>query len=140
MWKLIFILSAILLLTPRQKEESLYIIIDDCKYWRIRNYGTHQDQFFLSKERKNNLFISLSHGWIDSSSRLSTEKWTLGEVLEKEAIYSSTLDDEAWYRLNQIINRKVFILKPSDFCSDRRFLHDYDFVFYEIKIHLDGEE
>lgn len=140
MWKLIFILSAILLLTQRQKEESLYIIIDDCKNWRIRTYGTHQDQFFLSKERKNNLFISLGHGWIDPSSRLSTEKCTLGEVLEKEAIYSSTLDDEAWYRLNQIINRKVFILKPSDFCSDRRFLHNHDFVFYQVKIYMDSEE
>jgi hypothetical protein len=140
MWKLILIILTISLFASTQKEDSIYIIVDDCKNWRIRTYGNLSDQFFLSKERKNKLIISLGHGWIEPSAKLTTEKLTFPQILNKEPIYTSTLNDEGWYKLIQVPNRKFYILRYDDFCSERRFLYGFTFVLYEVKIHMDGEE
>lgn len=140
MWKIIFIVSISIFFKYPQKEESIYIIIDDCINWKIRTYGILQDQFFLSKERENNLSISLSHGWIEPSAKLSIEMLTYSQIKNKEPIYTSTLNDESWHKLIQVSDRKFFILRPDDFCSERRFLFDFTFALYEVKIHMDGEE
>ncbi|MFN4000306.1 hypothetical protein [Algoriphagus sp.] len=140
MWKLIFILSAILLFLSPKKEESFYIIVDDCRNWRIGTPGKLQDQFSFYKQTENNRLIIIGHGWIEPSAKLSTEKIAISQIMEKKPIYTSTLDDEAWFRILQDSNRKLFILRPDDFCSGKRFVFNQEFTLYEAIISITRSE
>jgi hypothetical protein len=140
MWKLIYILIIVFIVIPQKKEKYIYIIVDDCKNWRLGPHNNPKDHFFFSKGRANGLLISFNHGWIDPRDKLSTEMLTISQIMNKEPIYTSTLDDEAWHQLLQVPNQRFFILRPDDFCSDKRFIHDFTFVLYEVRINMDREE
>jgi hypothetical protein len=140
MWKLTLIFFWILLFLQPQKEESFYIIVDDCKNWKKMPRGKLQDQFSFYKESENNRLIIIGHGWIEPSAKLSTEKMTISQIMEKKPIYTSTLDDEMWFQILQDSNRKFFILRPDDFCSGKRFVLDENFTLYEAKISITRDE
>lgn len=140
MWKLISILFTILLITPLQKNEFVYIIIDDCKNWKEMPRGKLQDQFSFYKESESNRFIMIIHGWIEPSAMLSSQNLNLSQILEKKPIYTSDLNNEAWFDLLQDSNRKFFILRPDDFCSGKRFVLNENFTMYEAIISITRDE
>lgn len=140
MWKLTFIFFSILLLTPSQKRELVYLIIDDCKNWKEMPKGKLQDQFSFYKESDENRLIMIIHGWIEPSARLSTKKWTFFQIQDKKPIYTSDLNNDAWFDLLQDSNRKFYILRPDDFCSCKRFVLSENFTLYEVKISITRDE
>ncbi len=140
MWKLTLYFWAIFLLFIPKKEESIYIIVDDCKNWKEMPKGRLQDQFSFHKESENNRSIMIIHGWIEPNAKLSTEKMTISQIMEKKTIYTSTLDNEAWFQILQDSNRKFFILRPDDFCSGKRFVLNEDFTLFEAKIFIARDE
>lgn len=126
---------------PSKKEGSLYILVDDCKNWKIRTYGDNQSQFFISKEERIKYpSITLVHAWIEPSSKLSTENLTLSQIIEKSPIYTSNLNEEGWIRLIQNPNQKFFVVSPDEYCSDKRFLFNQHFSVYEVKIRVEYKE
>lgn len=140
MWKLVFILSVILLFISPKKEESVYILVDDCKNWKEMPRGKLQDQFSFYKEGENNRLIVIGHGWIEPSERLAIKKMTISQIMENQPIYTSTLDNEAWYQLLKDSNRKFFILRPDEFCSSKRFVFNEYFSLYEAIISINRDE
>lgn len=140
MWKLNLIFSLVVQFLLHQKEESVFIIIDDCKNWKESPSHKLQDQFSFYKQSENNRLIIVGHGWIEPSARLAKKKMTISQIMENQPIYTSTLDDEAWFQLLQDSNRKFFILRPDDFCSGKRFVFKEDFMLYESIISITREE
>jgi len=140
MWKLTFIYFLILLLTPFQKKELVYIIIDDCKNWKEMPKGKLQDQFSFYKESDENRLIMIIHGWIEPSAQLSTQVWTFSQIQGKKPIYTSDLNNEAWFDLLKDSNQKFFILRPDDFCSGKRFVLNEEFTLYEAIISISVDE
>lgn len=140
MWKLTIILSLIFLILLPSKEETVYIIIDDCKKWKESPKGKLQDQFSFYKQSENNRLITIGHGWIEPSSRLLTKKMTMSQIMENQPMYTSALDDEAWFQLLQDSNRKFLILRPDDFCTSKRFTLNHQFTLYEAKIFITRDE
>lgn len=139
--KLSLILTIVLILHFPKNEEEVYIIVDDCKNWKIRTYGDNQSQFFISKEERIKYpSITLVHAWIEPSSKLSTENLTLSQIIEKNPIYTSNLGDKDWIRLIQNPNQKFFVLRPDEYCSDKRFLFNHQFSVYEVKIFVEYKE
>lgn len=138
--KLSLILTIVLILHFPKNEEEVYIIVDDCKNWEVRTYGNKSHFFINKKQRMNNPSITLGHGWIEPTSKRLTKNLTLSQTHEKNPIYTSNLDDNDWIRLIQNPNQKFFVLRPDEYCSDKRFLFNQQFSVYEVKIFVGYKE
>ena len=137
--KLSFILPVILILLFPRNNESIYIIVDDCKNWKVRTpFKKGPYLFFLTNEK--DVRVDLAHGWIDPKDKLSTEKLTLSEIIEKKALFSSDLKFQDWDRLTSVKNTKYFILRPDDYCSEKRFVYSHQFTVYQMKIYVSRDE
>ncbi|WP_157359752.1 hypothetical protein [Algoriphagus mannitolivorans] len=88
----------------------------------------------------NNPSITLGHGWIEPTSKRLTKNLTLSQTHEKNPIYTSNLDAKDWIRLIQNPNQKFFVLRPDEYCSDKRFLFNQQFSVYEVKIFVGYKE
>ncbi len=61
------------------------------------------------------------------------------DILEQNPRYTSELKKEDWIKLDNE-KRKIYLLRPDDFCSRRRFVLNQEFTLYEIRIGLSGTE
>lgn len=102
--------------------------------------GMDSNYFVYSKEIKDRREVRLSYGWIEKSDSLNTINLSYPEILKSDVIFSSDLSCNDWYELMGDPVRSFFILRPEDFCSDRRFWHNYQFTLYPVRIFVDGNE
>ena len=61
------------------------------------------------------------------------------DILEQNPRYTSDLTAEDWLKLDNE-KRKIFFLRPDDFCSGRRFVFNQEFTLYEVRVSLSGDE
>jgi hypothetical protein len=61
------------------------------------------------------------------------------EIMEQNPRYTSELKKEDWIKLDNE-KRKIYLLRPDDFCSEKRFVLNQEFTLYEVLIGLSGKE
>jgi hypothetical protein len=138
MWRLaITLLFYNLFLPPK----DIILVIDDCKKWNEIKLNPIDGRYSIFKEISKFHHTTLSHNWMNPEDKLATIHLTYQEMLNYQPIFSSDLSSEDWYDLmSKTRTRKMFILKPNDFCSNKRFIFGEKFELLEVRISLGGDE
>jgi hypothetical protein len=136
MWKLISFFLLLALGNYTKNYETIILIVNDCDKWRLVPAGNLVDQFSFYKIGNDGKHISLSHRWIESGSTLSTKILSISEMMSRDPIFTSDLNENDWYNLNKIPNRRIYIVRPDDYCSTNRFVYGFQFTLYEVMISL----
>jgi len=134
MWKLILVFF-FLTFSIQERQKWPIIILDDCEKWEKIKPRKNDHFFSYSKNVEKIGPVDFGFGWIDEEYKLSTQTMTFSQILDFDPIYTSQLNHHDWRNLARE-NERVFILVPEDYCSDKRFLHDYKFTLYEVRIHV----
>ncbi len=72
---------------------------------------------------------------------MSIISMTYSQILKMNPQYTSELDTEDWDQLAYGEDKKkIYMLRPDDYCSEKRFVFNQEFVLYEVRIHLSGDE
>jgi len=139
MWRLIAVLLFIIVPLGGNKE-TILIVVDDCQNWRKINTRNSSETFSLSKDVSIEQRVSLIHGWLDPTDSLS--KMSINHPIIKDAkiCYASLLKEEDWYKLSSDLGPRIFILRPADFCSNKRFVLNYDFSVFEVILNVSRKE
>ena len=141
MWKLILILTLFWRLFPFDQKDAVIIVLDDCEKWRIVRNGLGDERNFIyNKELPDYLGVFLSHVNKKDKPELQTRKLTLKEIQNEEFYYSSELNFYDWNDIDELKNKKVFIVMTEDFCSRNRFVYGYSFTLYEVNIYFQRNE
>lgn len=61
------------------------------------------------------------------------------DILEQKPKYTSELNADDWIKLDNE-KRKIYLLRPDDFCSGKRFVLNQEFTLYEVRVRLSGPE
>ena len=140
MWKLIFTL-AILLGTNSSPSDSVILIADDCLEWRTIDPNKKKNRHSIVKSIPVFHRVMLIHDWVIPEDSLTTIDLTYSEILKLNPQFTSELTTAEWDQLTYGKDRKkIFMLRPDDFCSEKRFSFDHKFTLLEIRIHLSGDE
>jgi hypothetical protein len=137
MWKLILLLSLWLAPTP-SPSDYIILIADDCSKWYM-SIIKKKGHFGLSKRTPDYHSVSLVYGWITPEDSLSKINMRYADILEQKPRYTSELNAEDWIKLDNE-KRKIYLLRPDDFCSEKRFVLNQEFTLYEVLIGLSGKE
>jgi hypothetical protein len=143
MWKLIILTSLIWNSLFFEHESFVVLILDDCQNWRAvpNNALKYKSDFIYSKDLSKNQSVSLGHMWYDPKPKPETKTVIYSEIIKMTPIYTSELSYEDWWKLkSQEDHIKIFILKPEDFCSDKRFSFSHAFTLYEVKFSVSANE
>ena len=140
MWRLVLIIPFLMKSLILEEVYITVIVLNDCKIWEKTFMGRDSNYFVYSKEIKDRNEVRLSYGWIDESDSLSTINHGYPEILKSDIIFSSDLNYNEWYELMGDPVRSFFIVLPEDYCSARRFWHNYQFTLYPVRIYVDGYE
>ena len=135
MWKLILLLSIWLARTP-SPSDSIILIADDCSKWYMY-INKKKGQFGLSKRTPDFHSVRLVYGWITPEDSLSKINMRYADILEQKPRYTSELNADEWIKLAND-KRKIYLLRPDDFCSRKRFVLNQEFILYEVRIGLSG--
>lgn len=140
MW--VLILSYFLWWAPIQtNSDCLILIADDCSKWSKYDFNQEEVQFGLSKDIIGYNFLGLTHSWLFPNDKLSIINMTYSEILKMNPKFSSELSPKDWEQLAYgKEKKKIYMLKPDDYCSEKRFVYNEEFVLYEVRIHLSGDE
>lgn len=136
MWTIIL---SLILLCFNFEDKPIILLINDCKEWNNVDLKNLKEQFGITKDMKKFGFVGLGHMWIEPERKLSSIHMTFSEIQNSSPIYSSELSPEDWVNLSHG-KEKVFIMKPNDFCSEKRFYFNHDFELLEVLITYSGEE
>lgn len=140
MWKLVFTLS-LWLGTNLFALDSVFLIVDDCDQWRKIDPYRKSDKYSIAKSIPVFHTVMLSHFWIFPEDSLTKIDLTYPEILNLNAQFTSELTTADWDQLAfGKDNKKIFMLRPDDFCSEKRFSFDQKFTLLEVRIHLSGNE
>lgn len=138
MWSLILLL--VFSLTTYTSSEHVILIVDDCQDWYeipSSSYEKEEGKFTISKgDTPSFRKVMLIHGWIDPGDKLATLSMTYPEILRVPHVFSSDLSSDDWTELSG----KMFIVRPEDYCSGKRFIHNHNFKVYEAIIHVTRDE
>jgi hypothetical protein len=153
---LALILPIFLWLLPKQDESGLVILIlDDCKNWEFK-----ENEYPPNEENIDEISnFSLSKNWIKGTSDLGRYVWlshvwnyliyqrgeegkgksilslTYSQILNLKPIYSSETPFPEWYEIERrSYNKLVYVMLPSDYCSDNRFVYNYSFKLYQVNL------
>lgn len=140
MWLLIFTLLWLNNPETNQNEYTI-LIVDDCSNWNeiVRPSGT--TFYSITKEVAVFHNIRLSHFWVFPEDSLTKKRMRYSEILNKNPHYTSKLTVEDLDHLAYGKDKKkVFILRPDDYCSGRRFVFNQEFTLYEVRVSLSGDE
>jgi hypothetical protein len=97
--------------------------------------------FGFSKSTPDFHLVGLSHGWIFPEDSLSKINMRYADILEQNPRYTSKLKKEDWIELAYGKDKKkLFLLRPDDYCSGRRFVLNLEFTLYEVRLGLSGPE
>jgi hypothetical protein len=140
MW--VLILSYFLWWAPiPTNSDYLILIADDCSKWSKYDFNQEEVQFGLSKDILDYNFLGLTHSWLFAKDKLSVINMTYSEILKMNPKYSSELTPKDWdHMAHGKDKKKIYILIPEDYCSERRFVFKHKFVLYEVRIGLSGNE
>jgi hypothetical protein len=140
MWLLIFTLLWLNNPETNQNEYTI-LIVDDCTNWNeiVRPSGT--TFYSITKEVPVFHNIRLSHFWVFPEDSLTKKRMRYSEILNKNPRYTSKLTVEDLDHLAYGKDKKkVFILRPDDYCSGRRFVFNQELTLYEVRVGLSGDE
>lgn len=141
MWKLILFLMLLPFFdTSSKPKKEVIFILDNCENWDRLNFQHGTSQFSYYCENKDFPLIYMVHAWIDEENKLSTKSLTFPEIMDSEHLFTSQLKLKDWYELSNDSSPRVFILNPEDYCSEKRFIHDYKFTLYEVHLNVTREE
>ena len=138
MWNLILLLTLWLAPTP-SPSDSIILIADDCTQWRMSILHKKKGYFGFTKSTPDFHLVGISHGWIFPEDSLSKINMRYAEIMEQNPRYTSELKKEDWIKLDNE-KRKIYLLRPDDFCSEKRFVLNQEFPLYEVRIGLSGKE
>ena len=140
MWKLIFTL-VFWLGTNSFPSDSVILIVDDCTQWRKIDPYRISEKYSIAKSIPVFHRVILGHFWIYPEDSLTTIDLTYSEILKLNPQFTSELTTADWNQLTYGKDKKkIFMLKPEDFCSEKRFSFDQKFTLLEVRIHLSGDE
>lgn len=136
MWKLIISSLFVWNILSFDHENDILLIMDDCEKWNLQTNGLkYESDFIISKSLPENQSVSLGHMWFDPKPKPETKKISFSEINEMNRFFTSEMNYADWielrYRKDAV---KIYILRPEDFCSQNRFVFDYKFILYEVKI------
>lgn len=138
MWKLIII--PILCLSLLVKQETKILILDDCKYWKKGYHNEELGQFAIVFDNlKNNQMVLLSNRKVPNESPYEVLTIKYSELMKKKFLFSSELTYKNWVDLEQKRTR-LLILRPEDFCSNKRFNYNQLISLYEVHIRVSRDE
>jgi hypothetical protein len=140
MW--ILILSFFLWSSPGNNQTDYSIlIVDDCSLWEKIDTHKISDRYSIAKAIPVFHRVWIIHNWIFPEDKLSIVNMTYSQILRMNPQYTSELNTEDW---NQLAygkdKKKIYMLRPDDYCSEKRFVFNQEFVLYEVRIHLSGDE
>lgn len=140
MWGLI--LSSLLWLAPiPTNSDHLILIADDCSMWSKYDLQKKEGHFGFSKDIPGYYSFSLTHAWLFPKDKLATLNMTFAQIMVSNHQYSSELTPKDWLELDSNGDKKkIYLLRPDDYCSEKRFVFNQEFVLYEVRIHLSGDE
>jgi hypothetical protein len=95
--------------------------------------------FGFTKSTPDFHLVGISHGWIFPEDSLSKINMRYAEIMEQNPRYTSELKKEDWIKLDNE-KRKIYLLRPDDFCSEKRFVLNQEFTLYEVRVGLSGPE
>jgi hypothetical protein len=145
MWKLILLIELMRYSFSLEEPQIAFIVIDDCILWEKTSYPKRfpEEFSFVKKEFKNNHWLMISYSWLDQTDKPINLKSTLRELSKQKLKYSSSLEYDDWARMEIESSKKtlkVYVLTPSDFCSQKRFEFDHQFELYEVFLILSKDE
>jgi len=138
MWNLILLLTLWLAPTP-SPSDSIILIADDCTQWRMSILHKKKGYFGFTKSTPDFHLVGISHGWIFPEDSLSKINMRYAEIMEQNPRYTSELKKEDWIKLDNE-KRKIYLLRPDDYCSRKRFVFNQQFTLYEVHVRLSGPE
>ena len=143
------ILLAFLGLLPIQALPSpnlRILILDDCTTWEFKDYSQpgpdlkkseHPRFSFTKIEVKPNGYIALSHTGVSFEGKTLSLDLTYPGILSHNPVYTSKLSLADWYSL-EVSNpgTPIYLVMPSDYCSEKRFIWEQKFTVYLIHLIL----
>ena len=143
------ILLAFLGLLPIQALPSTnlrILILDDCTTWEFKDYSQpgpdlkksdYPSFSFRKIELKTNDYISLSHIGVSLEEKTLSLDLTFPEILSYDPVFSSKLSLADWYSLEASNpGTPIYLVIPSDYCSEKRFIWQQKFTVYLIHLIL----
>ncbi len=134
MWNLILLLTLWLVPAP-SPSDSIFLIADDCSNWSITILNKKEGYFAFSKDIPIFHSLGLSHGWLFPKDSMSKISMRYADILEQKPRYTSELNADDWLKLDND-KRKIYLLRPDDYCTRKRFVFNQEFTLYEVRIGL----
>jgi hypothetical protein len=138
MWKLILVLAIWLAPNPAPSD-YIILIADDCTNWGKIDPYRKTARYSTVKSTPDFQSIMLIHDWMLPEDSLSKINMRHADILEQNPRYTSELKKEDWLKLDND-KRKIFLLRPDDYCSRKRFVFNQQFTLYEVHVRLSGPE
>ena len=138
MWKLILVLAIWLAPNPAPSD-YIILIADDCTNWGKIDPYRKTARYSIVKSTPDFQSIMLIHDWMLPEDSLSKINMRHADILEQNPRYTSELKKEDWLKLDND-KRKIFLLRPDDYCSRKRFVFNQQFTLYEVRVRLSGTE
>jgi hypothetical protein len=138
MWKLILVLAIWLAPNPTPSD-YIILIADDCTNWGKIDTYRKTARYSIVKSTPDFHSIMLIHDWMLPEDSLSKINMRHADILEQNPRYTSELKKEDWLKLDND-KRKIFLLRPDDYCSRKRFVFNQQFTLYEVRVRLSGTE
>ena len=138
MWKLILVLAIWLAPNPAPSD-YIILIADDCTNWGKIDPYRKTARYSIVKFTPDFQSIMLIHDWMLPEDSLSKINMRHADILEQNPRYTSELKKEDWLKLDND-KRKIFLLRPDDYCSRKRFVFNQQFTLYEVHVRLSGTE
>ena len=138
MWKLILVLAIWLAPNPAPSD-YIILIADDCTNWGKIDPYRKTARYSIVKSTPDFHSIMLIHDWMLPEDSMSKINQRYADILEQNPRYTSELKKEDWLKLDND-KRKIFLLRPDDYCSRKRFVFNQQFTLYEVRVRLSGSE
>jgi hypothetical protein len=137
-WKLILVLAIWLAPNPAPSD-YIILIADDCTNWGKIDPYRKTDRYSIVKSTPDFHSIMLIHDWMIPEDSMSKINVRYADILEQNPRYTSELKKEDWLKLDND-KRKIFLLRPDEYCSRKRFVFNQQFTLYEVGVRLSGPE
>jgi hypothetical protein len=138
MWKLILVLAIWLAPNPAPSD-YIILIADDCTNWGKIDPYRKTARYSIVKSTPDFQSIMLIHDWMLPEDSLSKINMRHADILEQNPRYTSELKKEDWLKLDND-KRKIYLLRPDEYCSRKRFVFNQQFTLYEVRVRLSGTE
>jgi hypothetical protein len=138
MWKLILVLAIWLAQNPAPSD-YIILIADDCTNWGKIDPYRKTARYSIVKSTPDFQSIMLIHDWMLPEDSLSKINMRHADILEQNPRYTSELKKEDWLKLDND-KRKIYLLRPDEYCSRKRFVFNQQFTLYEVRVRLSGTE